>query len=55
MASMEGRGDHGFVAVPPNPRLQLAGAFRAELSSVLPADGGQRTIEFGTTGLIARS
>jgi hypothetical protein len=41
--------------VPPNPRLQLAGAFRAELSSVLPADGGQRTIEFGTTGLIARS
>ena len=25
MASLEGRSDHGFVAVPPNHRLQLTG------------------------------
>ena len=39
----------------PNKRLQLAGAERPELRSVLSAAGGQRTVEFGRRGPVARS
>jgi len=35
--------------------LQLAGAERPGLRPVLSAGGGQRTIEFGTRGHVARS
>ncbi len=55
MASLEGRGDHGFVAVPPNHRLQLTGAPAPSSARGLIRDGDQRNVEFGTMGLIARS
>ena len=55
MASLEGRSDHGFVAVPPNHRLQLTGTPGPSSARELIADGDQRNLEFGTTKLIARS
>ena len=45
----------GFLGMRPNTRMQLSGAERPELLSVLIADSGQRTVEFGTRGPFARS
>ena len=45
----------GIAGMRPNKRLQLAGAGAPGSARVLSADGGQRTIEFGTRGHSARS
>ena len=41
--------------VPPNHRLQLTGAPGPSSAWELLADGDQRTVEFETAGLVARS
>ena len=55
MASLEGRCDHGFVAVPPNHRLQLTGAPAPSSARGLIRDGDQRNVEFDECGRVARS